>query len=104
MTTKANLDDLKDDMIDNNGSDISLETREIAITKSKSQKMAEVLEAHRGERHIIVMHDFPDPDAISQLMLIGSSAPNSISKLILSITARSAISKILPWCDCWASI
>jgi nanoRNase/pAp phosphatase (c-di-AMP/oligoRNAs hydrolase) len=65
MTTKANLDDLKDDMIDNNGSDISLETREMAITKSKAQKLAELLEAHRGERHLIVLHDFPDPDAIS---------------------------------------
>jgi hypothetical protein len=43
MTTKANLDDLKDDMIDNNGSDISLETREMAITKSKAQKLAELL-------------------------------------------------------------
>lgn len=28
-------------------------------------RIAEVLEAHRGERHIIVLHDFPDPDAIS---------------------------------------
>jgi nanoRNase/pAp phosphatase (c-di-AMP/oligoRNAs hydrolase) len=24
-----------------------------------------VLEAHRGERHVIVLQDFPDPDAIS---------------------------------------
>ena len=30
-----------------------------------SSKMASVLEAHRGERHIIVLHDYPDPDAIS---------------------------------------
>jgi nanoRNase/pAp phosphatase (c-di-AMP/oligoRNAs hydrolase) len=28
-------------------------------------KIAEVLERHRGERHVIVLHDFPDPDAIS---------------------------------------
>ncbi len=28
-------------------------------------KIAEVLEAHRGERHIIVIQDYPDPDAIS---------------------------------------
>ncbi len=28
-------------------------------------KIAEILEAHRNERHIIVLHDFPDPDAIS---------------------------------------
>src|SRR5262245_38549461 len=28
-------------------------------------KLAKVLEAHRGEKHVIVLHDFPDPDAIS---------------------------------------
>ncbi len=28
-------------------------------------RMAEVLEAHRDERHIVVLQDFPDPDAIS---------------------------------------
>ncbi len=28
-------------------------------------KMADVLDAHRGENHIIVLHDYPDPDAIS---------------------------------------
>jgi nanoRNase/pAp phosphatase (c-di-AMP/oligoRNAs hydrolase) len=28
-------------------------------------KITEVLEAHRGENHIIVLQDFPDPDAIS---------------------------------------
>ena len=27
--------------------------------------MARVLEAHRGERHVIVLQDFPDPDAIA---------------------------------------
>jgi len=27
--------------------------------------IAEILEAHRGERHIIVLQDFPDPDSIS---------------------------------------
>jgi nanoRNase/pAp phosphatase (c-di-AMP/oligoRNAs hydrolase) len=59
-------DQEQDVVIEANGSgDTSLETREVAVTKSKSQKMAEILEAHRGERHIIVIHDFPDPDAIS---------------------------------------
>jgi nanoRNase/pAp phosphatase (c-di-AMP/oligoRNAs hydrolase) len=28
-------------------------------------KVKEVLEAHRGEKHIAVLHSFPDPDAIS---------------------------------------
>jgi len=27
--------------------------------------LAEFLDSHRGERHIIVLQDFPDPDAIS---------------------------------------
>ena len=28
-------------------------------------KMAEILDAHRGETHIIVLQDYPDPDALS---------------------------------------
>ncbi len=28
-------------------------------------EIVQVLEAHRGERHIVVLQDFPDPDAIS---------------------------------------
>lgn len=28
-------------------------------------KLYDLLEAHRGERHIIVLHAYPDPDAIS---------------------------------------
>ncbi len=28
-------------------------------------KIADVLEKHRGEKHLVVLHDFPDPDAIS---------------------------------------
>src|SRR5206468_1605401 len=28
-------------------------------------EMAQLLEAHRGERHIIVLQNYPDPDAIS---------------------------------------
>lgn len=27
--------------------------------------IGQVLEQHRGERHVVVLHDFPDPDAIS---------------------------------------
>src|SRR5262245_48391845 len=33
--------------------------------KSKAQELEALLEARRGERHIIVMQSFPDPDAIS---------------------------------------
>lgn len=65
MATKANPDDAMDTLTDNNGSTASLETREVAVAKSKAQKMAELLEAHRGERHLVIIHDFPDPDAIS---------------------------------------
>jgi nanoRNase/pAp phosphatase (c-di-AMP/oligoRNAs hydrolase) len=32
---------------------------------SRAAELAAILEAHRGERHAIVMQDFPDPDAIS---------------------------------------
>jgi nanoRNase/pAp phosphatase (c-di-AMP/oligoRNAs hydrolase) len=36
-----------------------------ARKKSKAEELEELLEAHRGERHIIVLQSFPDPDAIS---------------------------------------
>lgn len=32
---------------------------------SRAGDIVEVFERHRGERHIVVLHDFPDPDAIS---------------------------------------
>src|SRR3954467_321690 len=32
---------------------------------SKAAELAALLEPHRGERHAIVMQDYPDPDAIS---------------------------------------
>lgn len=32
---------------------------------SKAAELAALLEAHKGERHAIVMQDYPDPDAIS---------------------------------------
>lgn len=28
-------------------------------------KLGDILEAHRGERHLVVLHSFPDPDAIA---------------------------------------
>jgi len=34
-------------------------------TVEKKLDIADVLEKHRGEKHLVVLHDFPDPDAIS---------------------------------------
>lgn len=33
--------------------------------KTKAAELASVLERHRGERHLVVLQDFPDPDALS---------------------------------------
>ena len=44
--------------------DANAATRE----KSKAEELEELLEAHRGERHIIVIQSFPDPDAISSAL------------------------------------
>jgi nanoRNase/pAp phosphatase (c-di-AMP/oligoRNAs hydrolase) len=35
------------------------------LTTRVQPGLAGILETHRGERHIVVLHDFPDPDAIS---------------------------------------
>jgi nanoRNase/pAp phosphatase (c-di-AMP/oligoRNAs hydrolase) len=35
------------------------------VFKDKANKLAELLEQHRGEKHLVVLHDYPDPDAIS---------------------------------------
>jgi nanoRNase/pAp phosphatase (c-di-AMP/oligoRNAs hydrolase) len=34
-------------------------------TKAEKAPIAQIMEAHRGEYHIIVLHDYPDPDAIA---------------------------------------
>src|SRR5262245_59310355 len=34
----------------------------------KAEGLEKLLEAHRGERHIIVVQSFPDPDAISSAL------------------------------------
>jgi nanoRNase/pAp phosphatase (c-di-AMP/oligoRNAs hydrolase) len=65
MAPKETPDDVQDKVPDNSDDAPSVETREVAVVKSKSQKLADLLEAHRGEYHLIVVHDFPDPDAIS---------------------------------------
>ncbi len=35
------------------------------IVDSKASELAQVLERRRGERHLVVLQDFPDPDALS---------------------------------------
>ncbi len=32
---------------------------------ARKLKIAEILEKHRGEKHLVVLHNYPDPDAIS---------------------------------------
>lgn len=49
--------------MDDNG-ELVVEAREMSAAVSEAG-IAEILEAHRGERHVIVLQDFPDPDAIS---------------------------------------
>lgn len=44
--------------------DVSVKTT-AAHPLSKAAELSALLEAHRGERHAIVMQDYPDPDAIS---------------------------------------
>ncbi|MFL7840269.1 MAG: bifunctional oligoribonuclease/PAP phosphatase NrnA [Candidatus Promineifilaceae bacterium] len=40
--------------------------RDPNISKASPKiEIAQILEAHRGEYHVIVLHDFPDPDAIA---------------------------------------
>ncbi|HEX9925473.1 MAG TPA: bifunctional oligoribonuclease/PAP phosphatase NrnA [Anaerolineae bacterium] len=41
------------------------QTRELPVAGTERPKIAETLDAHRGEHHVIVLQDFPDPDAIS---------------------------------------
>jgi hypothetical protein len=49
---------------------------ETSPRQSKAEELAALLEAHRGEPHIVVLQSFPDPDAISsalahQLIAVG---------------------------------
>src|SRR5690554_3180994 len=48
-----------------NDGKLSQRAKAVAAMEVVKPKIAEVLERHRGERHVIVLHDFPDPDAIS---------------------------------------
>jgi nanoRNase/pAp phosphatase (c-di-AMP/oligoRNAs hydrolase) len=62
---KVNSQDQEEKLANDNGGAASTDTREVSVAKSRGQKLAEILEAHRGEQHVIVIHDYPDPDAIS---------------------------------------
>ena len=42
-----------------------IERLDTLVKQGKEAELAEVLEAHHGERHILVLQDYPDPDAIS---------------------------------------
>lgn len=42
-----------------------VESVESRPSKEVVQQFAQTLEAHRGERHVVVLQDYPDPDAIS---------------------------------------
>jgi len=47
---------------------ISLTADRDISDQGKHTELAQLLEAHRGERHIVVLQDFPDPDAISSAL------------------------------------
>jgi nanoRNase/pAp phosphatase (c-di-AMP/oligoRNAs hydrolase) len=42
-----------------------VDAAKVSREKGKAEELEALLEAHRGERHIIVLQSFPDPDAIS---------------------------------------
>lgn len=56
----------EEDLMDDNGQATS-QVQDTSTTGVGSG-IVEILEAHRGERHIVVLHDFPDPDAISSAL------------------------------------
>lgn len=67
MKKEENKPEIQDNIA---ASPTSAAAKVITPTQAKSikqagAKIAAVLKAHRGERHIIVLHDYPDPDAIS---------------------------------------
>lgn len=43
----------------------SRETEVIVLQQPKLEEFQRMLERHRGEKHVIVLQDFPDPDALS---------------------------------------
>jgi nanoRNase/pAp phosphatase (c-di-AMP/oligoRNAs hydrolase) len=51
-------------MTDGNGGNMTM-VEEALEEENARADIAQVLDAHRGERHIVVLQDFPDPDGIS---------------------------------------
>ncbi len=41
------------------------ETERFSSQESKLEEFRQVLDRHRGEKHVVVLQDFPDPDALS---------------------------------------
>ena len=79
---------------------------EVSPRRSKAEELAPLLEAHRGERHIVVIQSFPDPDAISSALAhqmiagryqIECDSPTTGSSAITR-TSRSSNCSTLRWC------
>lgn len=66
MKTSASL---SADLLDSLGVSVPSLVKRIVTPQNKSMEkkknISEILERHRGEKHLVVLHDFPDPDAIS---------------------------------------
>ena len=43
----------------------TIEVGERSRSRIKAKEVEQFLSGHRGQRHIVVLQDFPDPDAIS---------------------------------------
>ena len=42
-----------------------LASQSLQLTEKKADQLRQVLERHRGDRHMVILQDFPDPDALS---------------------------------------
>lgn len=68
------------------GVDANAATRE----KSKAEELEALLEAHRGERHIIVLQSFPDPDAISSAFAHQMIAARYDTECVIAYDCRAS--------------
>ena len=48
--------------------EVTHETPRIVPVKEPADRLKEILEGHRGERHIIAIRGYPDPDSIGSAM------------------------------------